>query len=108
MSDKILKPVVMALGYFDSVHLGHKKVIETAREYARENNLKLVVFTFKGNLKAVLSKSDDKCVYLFNERKNLLKEMINNHISDVVSLLPNGGKYRRSCIRQWYPEGNTD
>ena len=75
MSDKILKPVVMALGYFDSVHLGHKKVIETAREYARENNLKLVVFTFKGNLKAVLSKSDDKCVYLFNERKNLLKEM---------------------------------
>ena len=75
MSDKNLKPVVMALGYFDSVHLGHRKVIETARKIANENGCSLVVFTFKGNLKAKLKNADEKCVYLYNEREILLKEV---------------------------------
>ena len=34
MLDKGFKPTVIALGYFDSVHLGHQKLIKLAKEYA--------------------------------------------------------------------------
>ena len=72
MSDKIKKPTVLALGYFDSVHVGHRKVIETARKYADEHGTTLTVFTFGGNLRAVLGSCEDKVVYLPKEREEIL------------------------------------
>lgn len=39
-------PCVIALGFFDGVHLGHRKIIETAKHIAKEKNLKLAVMTF--------------------------------------------------------------
>ena len=42
MSDNIKKPTVMALGYFDSVHEGHKKVIKTAIEFADKNGFNII------------------------------------------------------------------
>lgn len=41
---------VIALGFFDGVHLGHQKVIKKARDYARLFNIKSSVFTFKKRL----------------------------------------------------------
>lgn len=38
--------VAMALGYFDGVHLGHQKVIQTAKEKANAQNLSLAVLSF--------------------------------------------------------------
>ncbi|MBQ8426608.1 MAG: riboflavin biosynthesis protein RibF [Clostridia bacterium] len=75
MSDKLKKPTVLALGYFDSVHLGHRKVIETAKRYAIEHGATLTVLTFGGNLRAMLSCGDDKVVYLAKEREGLLKQL---------------------------------
>lgn len=75
MLDKKLKPTVIALGYFDSVHKGHQKVINSAREYANANGYTLTVFTFGGNLKAALSGNDDKCVFLSKEREQMLKDL---------------------------------
>lgn len=75
MLDNKKSPTVIALGFFDSVHLGHKKVISTAREIADKNGLTLTVFTFLGNVKAVLNKTNDKCVYLPSEREKLLKDL---------------------------------
>lgn len=75
MSDKVLLPTVIALGYFDSVHEGHKKVIREAKKCADEMGATLTVFTFKGNLKAMLSGGDDKSVYLPAEREKLLYEL---------------------------------
>lgn len=75
MLDKALSPTVIALGYFDSVHEGHKRVIQTAKEYADKNGYTLTVFTFKGNLKAMLGGKNDKSVYLPKERENLLVEL---------------------------------
>ncbi|MBQ9734765.1 MAG: riboflavin biosynthesis protein RibF [Clostridia bacterium] len=75
MSDNIIGPVVIALGYFDSVHTGHQHVIKTAKEYADTHGAKLVVFTFKGNLKAMLCADDDKCVYMPKEREKFIKEL---------------------------------
>lgn len=40
------RPVALALGYFDGVHLGHRAVIEAAAQVARQEGLALAVFTF--------------------------------------------------------------
>lgn len=53
----------LALGYFDGLHLGHKKLLLTAKEYARANGLSFGVFTFatsgevKPGAKKILSDS---------------------------------------------------
>ena len=75
MSDKVLEKVVIALGYFDSMHLGHQKVIGEAKKLADELSCKLVVFSFKGNLKAMLSGEKDKCVYNVKERETMYRAM---------------------------------
>ena len=72
-NDKI--PTVVALGYFDSVHLGHRKVIEAAKALADELSATVTVFTFGGNLRAMLSRKDDKFVYSLDERIEILREM---------------------------------
>lgn len=74
MLDKRLN-AVLALGYFDSVHKGHQKVIKSAKQCANDLGCALVVFTFDDNLKAVFSSSDDKMVYVKQERENLLKSL---------------------------------
>ena len=73
MSDK--KKTVIALGYFDSVHKGHRLVIDIARRYANEHGATLTVFTFKGNLKAHIFGKDEKNVYTAKERENLIREL---------------------------------
>lgn len=75
MSGKNTTPVVVALGYFDSVHLGHRKVIEEAKALAEQLSASVVVFTFSGNLRATLSRRDDKYVYSLDERKEILNEV---------------------------------
>lgn len=40
------KPIVLALGFFDGVHLGHQKVILKAKEEAQKRNCALAVMTF--------------------------------------------------------------
>lgn len=72
MLDDDRKKVVIALGYFDSVHLGHRKVISESIRLAKEKSASAVVFTFKGNLKAMLTGEKEKCVYNVQEREKLL------------------------------------
>ena len=43
------KGIVVALGYFDGMHLGHKKIIKTLVENAKVKNLKSAVITFNTN-----------------------------------------------------------
>lgn len=64
---------VLALGYFDSVHIGHRKVIETA--FAAAKNTPVTVFTFGGNLKAEIYGDKEKYVYSATERKDIFNEM---------------------------------
>ena len=74
MLDKNEK-VVIALGYFDSVHLGHKKVIENLKRQADLLDAKTVVFTFKGNLRAILLNENEKQVYNERERESLIFDL---------------------------------
>ena len=67
--------VVIALGYFDSVHVGHRKVIEKGVNLSKQLNCKPVVFTFDGNLRSAIGKGDEKFVYTTSERKIIFQEM---------------------------------
>ena len=75
MLDRNTTPVVLALGYFDSVHKGHQKVIETAKKYAENHSAKTIVYTFRGNLKSVLGNGNEKVVYTDREREKIYFEL---------------------------------
>lgn len=64
---------VMALGYFDSVHKGHKKVIAAAKELAEALGVKTGVFTFGGDLASRFHKAGGM-VFTLAEREKLLYE----------------------------------
>ncbi|WP_052659409.1 FAD synthetase family protein [Bacillus alveayuensis] len=58
------KPLVAALGFFDGVHLGHQKVIQTAKQIAKEKGMNLAVLTFFPHPQEVLSRGKQKVHYL--------------------------------------------
>jgi len=55
---------VMAMGFFDGVHLGHRRVIARAKQIAMANHLQLAVMTFFPHPKEVLSRGEIKMDYL--------------------------------------------
>ncbi len=75
MLDNKTFPTVLALGYFDSVHLGHQKVIKSAKILAEELCAKLIVVSFSGNLRAVLFGEREKVVYTESERERFYREL---------------------------------
>ena len=66
------KPTVIALGFFDSVHKGHQKVIEKAFFLAEKLKASVTVFTFMGNLKKAIGNDDEKMVFTAQEREQIL------------------------------------
>ena len=69
--------VVMVLGFFDGVHLGHQKVIETGREIADERGLKLAVMTFNQHPSIVFQKvlpENMKYLNTLNQKERLMEK----------------------------------
>lgn len=64
----------IALGYFDSVHLGHRKLIDVARAKAKELGAVCAVTTFFNNAYKMFN-ADDKQVYTYSERCELLGKL---------------------------------
>lgn len=58
------EPKVIALGFFDGVHLGHQAVIRSAKSIADEAGIKTAVLTFDPHPSVVLSKKRNKAKYL--------------------------------------------
>ena len=54
--------VVLVLGFFDGVHLGHQKVIETGKKIADQEGLKLALMTFNQHPSIVFKKIDPASV----------------------------------------------
>ena len=52
--------VVLVLGFFDGVHRGHQKVIETAKNEANKRGVKLALMTFNHHPSVVFQKVDHK------------------------------------------------
>ncbi len=63
--------ITLALGYFDSVHYGHRRIISSAVDYASKNGLKSCVFTFSNDLSSFFGK-DSGQIYTYEERKSKL------------------------------------
>lgn len=57
-------PCVIALGFFDGVHLGHQAVIKAAKRAADEKKLPLVIMSFFPHPKEVLSNGKNIVSYL--------------------------------------------
>ena len=58
------EPCVMALGFFDGVHLGHQAVIKAAKRAADEKKLPLVIMSFFPHPKEILSNGKKIVSYL--------------------------------------------
>lgn len=67
----INEKLVMALGYFDCVHLGHRMLIDAAKKEAKQSGAKSAVFTFNNNAYKVFN-PDDRQIYTYEERKTVL------------------------------------
>ncbi len=72
-----LPPTFLALGYFDGIHVGHQRVINTAVELAKKNNAVPAVMSFHPHPSVVLGKSDHNWTYItpLEEKKKILEEM---------------------------------
>ena len=56
---------IIALGFFDCVHMAHRKILETARQAALSMGVKSAAITFTGNIKTM------PVVYDYDERVKL-------------------------------------
>jgi riboflavin kinase/FMN adenylyltransferase len=68
--------VVLAIGNFDGVHLGHRRILELALEKARARNGKCVAYTFRPHPRAALrSDLDVQLLTTYDEKLELLSQM---------------------------------
>lgn len=91
-----LPSIVLALGYFDGVHLGHQDVILEAKRLADEKGLKSAVMTFDPHPSVVLGKNEKHVHYItpLDEKIRILNEMgidylfIIHFTAEFANLLP--------------------
>lgn len=92
-------PIVLALGFFDGVHLGHQAVIKKAREVADKKGIKLALMTFNRHPGVVFEKYDtlDLCYLttLEEKEKRMQEEKVDilyevDFTSAFASLSPEG------------------
>ncbi|MBA9024823.1 MULTISPECIES: bifunctional riboflavin kinase/FAD synthetase [Bacillaceae] len=57
-------PIVIALGFFDGIHIGHQKVIQTAKDAAMRMDAKSAVMTFDPHPSAVLGNDKQSVQYI--------------------------------------------
>lgn len=70
--------VVLVLGFFDGVHKGHQKVIETGRKIANKQGLKLAVMTFNQHPSIVFKKTnpnDIKYLTSLEQKERLMSQL---------------------------------
>jgi riboflavin kinase/FMN adenylyltransferase len=59
-----IPPIVMALGFFDGVHLGHQKVITEAKKEAEKKGIKSAVMSFDPHPSVILGRSVKHVKYI--------------------------------------------
>ncbi len=67
------KKIVIGLGFFDCVHLGHRKLFDAVKKLAISQNVESAVFTFSTN--PILSKNNQKQIFTFQERTLCFEEL---------------------------------
>jgi riboflavin kinase/FMN adenylyltransferase len=92
------KEMLLTIGVFDGVHLGHKRLLTHLRDEARRKNWLSGVVTFKSHPKAVLSQ-ENKLLWLndMETRISLLRDLG----IDVVVVLPFTSELARLTARRF-------
>lgn len=73
---KDLGETAVALGNFDGVHLGHRKLISRMVSYGRANGLKTLVFTFSNHPKTLLPNATKiKNILYRNEKAEIMESL---------------------------------
>lgn len=65
----------LALGFFDGVHLGHQAVINCAVDFARENNCKSAVVTFKEHPYCYFKGVSPKYILTLEDKYKYIEEL---------------------------------
>lgn len=68
------KPSAVTLGNFDGLHLGHRALIGLTKEFAKDEDLQSVVFTFSPHPMLVFGKNDDFALIMSPEEKKFTME----------------------------------
>lgn len=74
----IQEPIVLALGFFDGIHLGHKEVITTAKKVAEKRGYKVAVMSFNQHPSVIFQNVDPESIQYVSpleRKKELLKEL---------------------------------
>lgn len=76
------KNPVVAIGTFDGVHLGHRKIIERLKEIAKEKGGETVILTFKPHPRLVLSPNEKnlRLITTLEEKITLFEEIGIEHL----------------------------
>lgn len=70
------KPLAIALGYFDGLHLGHQAVIKNAVDYAKANQIRSAVMTFSPSPNIFLKKLNQHHLLTpYQEKVKLLHQL---------------------------------
>ncbi len=65
--------VVLIMGYFDGIHLGHQAVIKTGKKIAKEKNLSLALLTYRYSPKSFYSPNPDLKLPILSFEKKIEK-----------------------------------
>ncbi|MDR2599095.1 MAG: tRNA pseudouridine(55) synthase TruB [Oscillospiraceae bacterium] len=79
-----LKKRVIALGYFDGVHLGHAELLKQVVKIANEKNLTPSVLTFDTHPQSTIEDSNISLINSIEDRKGLIRRLFG--INDIVTL----------------------
>lgn len=72
--EKLNCPIVLCLGYFGCMHIGHLELIRVAKHRALVTGAKVALFTFSNNHLACLGK-DKTVIYTFEERLSIYRSL---------------------------------
>lgn len=70
----VSKNSIIAIGNFDGIHLGHKKILECLATEAKKNSLLSLVLTFSPHPEKILGKKRIKMIQTLDQRVNEMKK----------------------------------
>ena len=69
------KGIAIALGYFDGIHIGHKKIISQLVQQAKLKGIKSAIITFDKNPADYFSPNPTPCIHTFKDRELMLNSL---------------------------------
>ncbi len=88
--ENLKENIVLCLGFFDGLHLGHRTIVDRAKELAKEKNAKVALFTFDDYFSTLFK--GDGLIFNLNERFEIFEKagieytILAPSINEVLSL----------------------